>query len=119
MEEFGTKILFYQRQRKEPRTKMLQVDKTKQAKEDLYHIWHYISIVKQNPLNADAFIYQLDAAFGVIAKAPKIGSLKPEYLSNVRQYILGQYLIFYLVEDTAILIVRVIHGNQDLPSIFE
>ncbi len=96
---------------------MLPLSKTTQAEEDLYEIWHYIAIERQNPLNADAFIHQLDAAFQVIGRTPEIGVLKNEYSENIRQYVFGNYLIFYSVRANDIQIVRVMHGNRDIQSL--
>ena len=97
---------------------MLSLSKTVQAEEDLYEIWHFIVIEKQNPLNAYAFIFQLDAAFQVIVRTPEIGVLKEEYSKNIRQYIFGNYLIFYLIRIDDIQIVRVLHGKRDIPNLF-
>ena len=98
---------------------MLSLSKTEQAEEDLYEIWHYIAIERQNPLNADAFIHQLDATFQVIARTPEIGVLKNEYAENIRQYVFGNYLIFYVVRTNVIQIIRVLHGNRDIPNTFQ
>ena len=97
---------------------MLSISKTRQAEEDLYEIWHYIAIERQNPLNADAFIHQLDAAFQVIGRTPQIGVMKNEYAANIRQYVFGNYIIFYLIRTNDIQIVRVMNGNRDIPNTF-
>jgi toxin ParE1/3/4 len=97
---------------------MLTVFKTHQAEEDLYEIWYYIAIEKQNPLNADAFIYQIEASFQTIARTPQIGVSKNEYLGGARQYVFGNYLIFYLIRNQNIDIIRVINGNRNLSPLF-
>jgi len=70
-------------------------------------------------LNADAFVFQLDAAFQVTVRTPEIGVMKEEYSKNIRQYIFGNYLIFYLIRIDDIQIVRVLHGKRDVPNLFE
>ncbi|HAV25276.1 MAG TPA: type II toxin-antitoxin system RelE/ParE family toxin, partial [Bacteroidetes bacterium] len=37
---------------------------------------------------------------------------------NIRQYIFGNYLIFYLIRIDDIQIVRVLHGKRDIPNLF-
>ena len=74
--------------------------------------------VSLNPLNADTPIYQLDAAFQVIVRTPEIGVMKEEYSRDIRQYVFGNYLIFYWIRPKDIHIVSVLQGNRDILNIF-
>jgi toxin ParE1/3/4 len=97
---------------------MLDIIITNQAEADLYHVWYFIAIENSSPDNTERLINKLDAIFRLIAKNPKIGTDKSEYLKGIRQYVFENYLVFYQFDDGVIEIVRVIQGNRNIPDLF-
>jgi len=93
---------------------MAVIRKTKQAHEDLYHIWHYIAVENDNPQNAERFIDMLDQAMNDLAHSPKIGSVKGEYMRDIRQFVYQKYLILYFALEDGIEVVRVLHSARDI-----
>lgn len=88
--------------------------------QDLINIATYISY--DNLEAGDRFLYAAEATFQLIAKNPGIGRIsrfKHPKITQVRQYpIKGfkNYLILYELTETAIDIIRVIHGARDVEN---
>ena len=96
---------------------------TPKASQDLDDLFDYIA---QN--NPDAALRFFDAArqsIATLAQTPSIGSL---YLVNnprlvglrkwgVRSF--EKYLIFYLISEDLLTVVRIIHGSRDIPTLLE
>lgn len=97
---------------------MAQVFLTPKAKEDLYGMWYYIAVEKNNPFNADKFIDRIDQTMKSLAQNLKIGSKKPEYGEGMFQFSFDKYLFFYVALESGIEAIRVIHSNRDLPQLF-
>ncbi len=96
---------------------MAVVNKSKQANEDLYQIWHYIAIEKESPENAERFIEALDQIMVELAQSPSIGVLKNEYMLGIRQYVFKKYLILYFSLPDGIEVIRVIHSARDMSEL--
>ena len=96
---------------------MLPVHKTPQAERDLIEIWKYIA--KDNEENADRTYQLLEEKCDKLAEFPQIGAPKDELLSGMRSLVHGNYLIFYKIQADCIVILRVLHGAQDLPTFFD
>lgn len=71
------------------------------------------------------FLEQAQRAFELIADMPGVGSARSEFnnpeLRGLRMWPIPRfraYLIFYLVTDDAVDIVRVVHGSRDIVAIF-
>lgn len=98
---------------------MAKVIKTPEAKEDIYEIWHYIAVENHNPENGEKYIDALDDTLFFLAQNPGIGIAKSKYLKGLKQYVFGNYLIFYFPIESGIEVVRVIHGMRDIEQQFE
>jgi len=71
-------------------------------------------IARDNPVRAVSFIEELRAACLGLAAFPERFPLVPRYESKgVRHRVHGNYLIFYRVEEAAVLVVHVLHGATD------
>ena len=73
---------------------------------------------------SDKFLEAVKSTYQQIAAMPGIGSLR-DYgrldLSGMRAWRISKYpkyLIFYLATETEVVILRVLHGAQDIESIF-
>jgi toxin ParE1/3/4 len=101
----------------------LQIFITPKASTDINDLFHYIA---QN--NTDAALHFFDAARSTIAKLAqnpglgKIYNISNPRLQGLRKWgIKGfeKYLIFYLITDELLTVVRIIHGSRDIPTILE
>jgi len=93
------------------------------ASQDFDEIYTYIS---QN--NPDAALRFFDAAretFAKIATTPSLGRIYPtqnQSLTGLRKCgIKGfkSYIIFYLIREDVLIIVRIVHGARDFPALLE
>lgn len=95
---------------------MPRVLRRPEAELDLFLIWEYISL--DNPDAADRILDQLEAEFDLMATQPLLGRKRPELAPQLRSFAYGRYVIFYLLLDDGIDLVRVLDGRQDVESIF-
>ncbi len=93
------------------------------ASQDFDDIYTYIA---QN--NPDAALQFFDAAretFAKISTTPSLGRVYPtqnQSLTGLRKWgVKGfkSYIIFYLIREDVLIIVRVIHGARDFPALLE
>ncbi len=87
------------------------------AKSDLLRIYSYIG--ERNPAAANALIRRIDANFGNLARFPFIGRERSSLAPGLRCLVVGFHLIFYIVGDEEITIVRVIDAWMDVEEEFK
>lgn len=93
---------------------------TPEAELDLEEIADYIAA--DNPARAVSFVQEIRDRCIKIGTAPLAYAAPPELGEAIRSCPHGRhYVIFFRVEpsDHAVLIVRVLHGARDLPSLFD
>ena len=101
---------------------MLNVAIRPQAQDDIDAIIDYL-LAERSP-SAQDFVQLLQQTFDLLAENPKIGTqrhYRATALSGMRMFPLKQfsaYLVFYLHDDEAINIVRVLHGSRDIAELF-
>ncbi|MBF0168840.1 MAG: type II toxin-antitoxin system RelE/ParE family toxin [Alphaproteobacteria bacterium] len=88
----------------------------RRARNDVDGIIEYIS--KDNPLAANDFANRLVGKFYELAQSPLIGREREGFGAGVRVFPFGNYVIFYRLLKTEIVIVRVLHGARNLPTAF-
>ncbi|NES24792.1 MAG: type II toxin-antitoxin system RelE/ParE family toxin [Symploca sp. SIO3E6] len=88
-----------------------------QAAQDIEDIWNYLA--QENPQVADNVLDQFRERFVLLTKFPELGRVRPDLASSVRSFPVGNYIIFYLLLEPGIEIVRVLHGSRDLRRIFQ
>lgn len=88
-----------------------------QALADLADIWAYIA--DDSLGRADAFADLVALKFQALARRPGIGRHRPELAPDIRSFVVGRYVIFYLPSSRGIEVVRVLHGSRDIESLFE
>ena len=84
------------------------------AEHDLYDIYDYIA--RDTPQVAIVFVELIDARISSLAAHPHLGPVvREERLQRLgfRYLAIGDYVAFYKVEDSAILVYRVLHGARD------
>ena len=91
------------------------------ARQDLKHHWRYIAW--DNADAADRFLRAAEETFARIGETPKIGSQRSfRRLIGIRsRAIIGfkNYLVFYQMRGTEVVILRVLHGMVNLPRFFK
>ena len=86
------------------------------AEQDLEAIADYISA--DNPMRALSFVRELRAQCQRLTINPSGYRLLSELGDGIRSCAHGHYIIFFEFDSDAVLIVRILHGARDLPTVF-
>lgn len=95
---------------------MSQVVKRPLAETDLDEIWWYIA--QDNPDAADRFLDKIEERCRTLAQFPNLGVSRDELHPGLRSLPVGKYLIFYLIIEGGIEVVRVLPGMMDIDAFF-
>ncbi len=95
---------------------MGQVFRTRQAEEDLLEIWLYIA--EQSVDAADSLLGLIEEKCSVLAATPLLGAICPEIAPELRYLVVGNYVIYYRVDQNRPTVVRVLHGARDIVTLF-
>ncbi len=88
---------------------------TAKAQSDLRSI--VITIAKDNPARSTSFVAELEQRCSALTRSPLAYAIVPRYRDKaIRRIVHDNYLIFYLVVDDTITILRVIHGSMDIDA---
>ena len=87
------------------------------AEQDLEAIADYIAA--DNPVGALSFVRELRAQCQRITLNPPGYRLRPELGEGIRSCAHGHYVIFFETTTEDVLVVRILHGARDLPTVFE
>lgn len=86
---------------------------TSKAIDDLERLHEFVAA--KDPAAADRIRRQLLACFETLLKQPLGG--KPVKSLPVRQWVVGDYVVRYLIQDDQVLvIVRIWHGRENRPA---
>ncbi|MBD0266461.1 MAG: type II toxin-antitoxin system RelE/ParE family toxin [Tolypothrix sp. Co-bin9] len=88
-----------------------------QAAQDIKNIWKYVA--PNNLKAANKLFDTLRESFAKLAKFPQLGRERSELAPFLRSFPVKSYLIFYRPIDEGIEIVRILHGSQDIKTIFQ
>ncbi|WP_462325832.1 type II toxin-antitoxin system RelE/ParE family toxin [Desulfoplanes sp.] len=86
------------------------------ARKDLEAIGDYIA--EDDPYQAVQFIKKLREQCSKITSAPKAYRLREELMDGLRSCPFQKYVIFFIQDDSKVLIVRVLHGAMDIETTF-
>ncbi len=87
-----------------------------EAEDDLEQIVDYIA--RHNPRRALSFVRELRSKCEELVESPNGFAVVPRYERHgIRRRVHGNYLIFYRVENTKVVIVHVLHGATDYGAI--
>lgn len=95
---------------------MSQVVKRPLAETDLDEIWWYLA--QDNPDAADRFLDKIEERCRTLAQFPNLGVSRDELHPGLRSLPVGKYLIFYLIIEGGIEVVRVLPGMMDIDAFF-
>ena len=96
---------------------MAVILKRPRALRDLAEIWSYIA--EDGVANADTLASRIDKTFKLLARRPGIGRARPELYPDLRSFVVGKYVVFYLQLTNGIEVIRVLHGARDIDAVFE
>ncbi|WP_202710316.1 type II toxin-antitoxin system RelE/ParE family toxin [Sporosalibacterium faouarense] len=89
------------------------------AERDLTEIIEYIQL--DDPIAAIKFLDKIDSSISKLEEIPFIGKIpkdsRLEYLSY-RILIIGNYLVFYVVQENTVEIRRILHGKRKYDFLF-
>jgi toxin ParE1/3/4 len=84
---------------------------------DLAEIWSYIA--EDSVTNADRFAARIDKNFRLLAGRPGIGRARLELSPDLRSFVIGNYVVFYLPLRNGIDVIRVLHGARDIATVLQ
>ena len=71
-----------------------------------------------NPVQASIFIEKLQEKFVPLLSHPEMGAKREHLAPGLRAHFFRDYVIYYMIDDSEIIIVRVLHGSRDVEAIF-
>ena len=78
----------------------------------------YRHLFEQSPAGAASVAREIDRKFRNLCDFPFIGRDRSALSPGIRSIVAYPYVIFYMVEPDAIVVVRVIHGSMDIDAEF-
>ncbi len=97
---------------------MRRIRLSREARADLDEIWLYVAHASGRA-TADTVIDTITDRFLPIARMPQAGRRRDELLAGVRSFPVGDYVIYYTRRESAIAILRVLHGARDAAKQFD
>ena len=88
-----------------------------EAEQDFLSIWIYVAREAAADV-ADAQLRSVDRASEALAEWPHSGRARDELFRGVRSIAVERYVVFYRVGNSAIEVIRVVHGRRDVDAIF-
>jgi len=95
---------------------MARVLRRPRAMADVLDVWAHIAVDSTH--QADAWVERLDEALNLLATQPRMGRERDELAIGIRSFPGGRYLVYYLVVEGGIDVVRVLHASRDIESVF-
>ena len=90
-----------------------------QAEAELDAIWYHTATQSSSIEVADRVIDNLTSHFHLLATNPHLGRRRDDDLaSGLRSFPVGEYLIFYRVDQIDVLILHVVRGSRDIHALF-
>ena len=96
----------------------MKVRITDRAAIDIRQIRRWIA--RDNPVRAASFVTELRAHIAAIGSRPSAYPVLHGFeKQGIRRSNFGSYLIFYVVDSSAVRILHVLHGARDYPSLLD
>ena len=93
---------------------MRDVRLSEAARADLLDIWTE-TLRKWGADQADRYLDDIDRALHDLIENPLMGSDCSDLLQGARRLITGRHVAFYEIEESAIIVIRVLHQSMDVP----
>jgi len=89
------------------------------ADSDLDDIWYYVASQSGSTEIADRLIGSITDRFFLLTSYPNLGRARDEDLRpGLRTFPVGEYVIFYRIEDEDVVILRVLRGSRNIAALF-
>ena len=92
-----------------------KIDVTPTAEGDIWEAVHYINDQLSNPVAAQRMLDMIDKQYELLESMPRIGK---EYIAGngkiYRYVFVGNYMLFYTIEDTSVLVRRFLFAPSDV-----
>lgn len=85
------------------------------AEADVLEIW--CCLFEKSARAADRVVDEITDTFDLLRAFPFAGRRRAEIGADWRSLAVGNYVVYYRVTDTRLLIARVLHGMRDVASI--
>jgi toxin ParE1/3/4 len=92
------------------------VYRTPTAERSIDDSWLYVA--EHNPTAAERLVRSIDEASKRLAHFPNLGEARDDLASRVRQFCVGNYVLFYRARAGGIELLLVLHGARDAPAVF-
>ena len=89
------------------------------ARADYFSILDYISNTLINPDAADAFSDELQKSIKLAQSFPEMHPVEMKIKYEYRKMVVGNYLVFYVVLEKEIVIVRILNNRQNFKYILK
>jgi toxin ParE1/3/4 len=96
---------------------MARIVRTFPARDDLRQIWVYIA--QHNLAAADYLVDEIERSLRLLARNPQMGQAVEQYRIGLRQFTVGNYVLFYEPIDGGVRLVRVLHGARKIDELLE
>ena len=94
----------------------MKVRIARSARQDLEKIGDWIA--RDSPRRALTFVEELRERCDALGKYPHAFPIVPRYeQSGLRRRVFGDYLIFYVIRDEEVLVLRILHGSRDYEAL--
>ena len=88
------------------------------AERDLSDIYDYV--VAEDPTAADRLLARIEKDLNTLSSQPMLGRIPRDHdiaMLGYRYLIIGDYLAFYRLEPSVVLVHRILHGARDYADI--
>jgi toxin ParE1/3/4 len=92
---------------------MLKYRLTPTAKSDFVEIWNY-SVETWGLKQAEKYLQDIEDTLNQLAANPELGRQRPEIASGYYSFPAQKHIIFYLISDSYIDIIGILHGKMDI-----
>lgn len=95
---------------------MVELVFAEEAVDDLDAIVDYVAV--RNISAADRLFDRIYETCEMLAANPWLGRERDELLPSMRSFAVSEHVIFYAPMNEGILVLRILHGHRDIPSVF-
>ena len=93
---------------------MHSIVQSSQAEQDLTDIWVYTA-EEWSLAQADTYLEELVSGIDLLRNYPMMGSSRDDLRKHYRALTVNQHIVFYLVSDNEVQVIRVLHKSVDTP----
>jgi toxin ParE1/3/4 len=88
-----------------------------EAETELDQIWWYIAQQSGSADRARRVVTSITERFNLLATNSYLGRSRDGLRRGLRSFPAGDYVVFYRIEGKDVVILHVIHGRRDIPSL--